>query len=1185
MKFFNKVFGFSLLLIFFVWFADFIFEILLLYKVTSFEGFLNEKIFEHSLFYKLISTICILVFAFYLDKSLKKVKAREESLILQHKQAKNLLEELKQKYEQTQSELQQINQNFLQEVQQNKLYQQILEESERKHRSLLDQLPVGVYRSTIDGKILYANFALAKILGFDKVEDLLQASALDFYFSSEDRKKVLEIQSQGTDVFIQTEVALKRIDGKELYVYDYGRRIVDPKTNFSYFDGILLDITETIKNRVALEESEKRFRTLFEEITDLYIYFDSDWIIKEVSPSARYILGYDSKELIGKSLNHLVESSVLLHSILQENKSIYKNLLLHFLCSDSSLKFLSGDIITHFDKNNNVVGYTGVLRDVTSDIEFKNFMNALVGISRAYDEHSSFYTIGGEIFRSYTYILTARNFVFGIVRPNSNKIEICYHFDRYGIAFEDINFDDDYNPLVRTAKEGILKYFFEEDIKESKFPKVPKVFLGIPLITNEKLVGVVGFYSYTNEKKFNNINVYHLLTLSEHISKNLYRKLIEEQLNFQIQLFETLIEAIPYPICYQNTHTSQILICNTHFAKLFKSEKEKIIGTSLHLLFDSEVIETINRLNTEIEKFHSIQVFDYIFKDDDIGKQIYFNWIRSFLQIEAINHRGVVEILIDITERAKYEKEISEALEFNRNILELIPSGIAVIDSENKIRVWNRQAEVITGFMQEELIGINFLTSEEWEKFALAELLSFDVDVSGPTEIEFITQKNEKKILRKNFFRFLDDKSLNLKAIISFEDVTESVNSRERLRFLAEAHSRLTNISSFIASIKDKETLLNIVLPLLTQLTKSEGSAFLEISENDGDYCADQLFKNCDGSIEKIMVNIKLENLPNFMFTNVMQGQETVEIEFNDEKIIGEEFRFLFNKRALFAFVGSGRRPFGFIIAYGKSSQFLQEEKTLIDQISLLLATNLERIIYEDEINSALIKEFQLNELRSNFISMISHQYRTPLQSIVLSADILQKYFDKLTSKERTAQLERIQRATKDMSAMIDNIIIYNKFSGDYPKHLESVSGKQFFESLLQDFQLYYKGKVNINFEIFGSIDKIVLEPQVINLVFQNLISNSVKYSKEHSEVHIVVRFDSKSIQIEVKDNGIGIPEGEIEKIFDPFYRGKNVKTLPGTGLGLTIVKKAVQNLGGNVFVSSQLNKGTTFTVEIPITE
>jgi signal transduction histidine kinase len=215
---------------------------------------------------------------------------------------------------------------------------------------------------------------------------------------------------------------------------------------------------------------------------------------------------------------------------------------------------------------------------------------------------------------------------------------------------------------------------------------------------------------------------------------------------------------------------------------------------------------------------------------------------------------------------------------------------------------------------------------------------------------------------------------------------------------------------------------------------------------------------------------------------------------------------------------------------------------------------------------------------------MISHEYRTPLQAVLLSAEILQKHYDRLTPEQRDMQYRRIARAVEDMATMLDNVILYNRLSRASERvNFETVKVKPYFEGVIRDFELYYHDKAKIVSKTKFKVQEAKVEQRLLQLILSNLISNAIKYSRSEPVVEIEVEVGKDSIKLVIADNGIGIPEEELPLVFEPFYRGKNTKLIAGTGLGLSIVKNSVDLLGGQINVESKLNEGTKFTIEIPI--
>jgi len=331
-------------------------------------------------------------------------------------------------------------------------------------------------------------------------------------------------------------------------------------------------------------------------------------------------------------------------------------------------------------------------------------------------------------------------------------------------------------------------------------------------------------------------------------------------------------------------------------------------------------------------------------------------------------------------------------------------------------------------------------------------------------------------------------------------------------------------------------------------------------------------------------VNIPLEKFVNSYFGKVYTEREPLIIEKAQTERLINGLENLSNKNlALFPLYAT-EKVIGILTLTHSEKTFSDEVVSALNQLTMMLTTNIERIYFQNELTNTLQKQVEINELRSNFISMISHEYRTPLQAVLLSAEILQKHYDRLTSEQRDMQYRRIARAVEDMATMLDNVILYNRLSRASERvNFETVKVKPYFEGVIRDFELYYHDKAKIVSKTKFKVQEAKVEQRLLQLILSNLISNAIKYSRSEPVVEIEVEVSKDSIKLVIADNGIGIPEEELPLVFEPFYRGKNTKLIAGTGLGLSIVKNSVDLLGGQISVESKLNEGTKFTIEIPI--
>lgn len=237
----------------------------------------------------------------------------------------------------------------------------------------------------------------------------------------------------------------------------------------------------------------------------------------------------------------------------------------------------------------------------------------------------------------------------------------------------------------------------------------------------------------------------------------------------------------------------------------------------------------------------------------------------------------------------------------------------------------------------------------------------------------------------------------------------------------------------------------------------------------------------------------------------------------------------------------------------------------------------------EQEMEIALRKERELNELKSNFISMTSHEFRTPLTIILSSAELLEFYNQKKSDDRSLKYINQIQNSVENLLEMLDNLLLLGKADANKLSlnkklmNLETVCS-----SLVEELELGSENKriclINEAPDLTANMDE-----KLLRHILSNLLLNALKYSPNQTPVSLKVRQEAEAVIFEVKDQGIGICPEDKKHLFELFHRGQNVANIPGTGLGLAIVNKAVEIYGGNVMVSSELGVGTTFKVKLPL--
>lgn len=240
-------------------------------------------------------------------------------------------------------------------------------------------------------------------------------------------------------------------------------------------------------------------------------------------------------------------------------------------------------------------------------------------------------------------------------------------------------------------------------------------------------------------------------------------------------------------------------------------------------------------------------------------------------------------------------------------------------------------------------------------------------------------------------------------------------------------------------------------------------------------------------------------------------------------------------------------------------------------------------ILEKEKMEMELNKERELREFKNRFIGLMSHELRTPLASIRLSSDLLNTYADRISVEDRTNYLENINLQVDYLSGLFKDMIEISRSDvRDFEYNPSAVELISFCKTIINQYRLNHDQDYLIVFDCNPSEITAALDSKLLRHMISNLVSNAIKYSPAGGEVRISVTLENKNIVLIVSDDGIGIPKEDQPMLFQPFHRAKNVDSLPGSGLGLSIVKQAVDKHNGYINVVSDENKGTTFTVKLP---
>ncbi|WP_204153726.1 ATP-binding protein [Leptolyngbya sp. CCY15150] len=256
---------------------------------------------------------------------------------------------------------------------------------------------------------------------------------------------------------------------------------------------------------------------------------------------------------------------------------------------------------------------------------------------------------------------------------------------------------------------------------------------------------------------------------------------------------------------------------------------------------------------------------------------------------------------------------------------------------------------------------------------------------------------------------------------------------------------------------------------------------------------------------------------------------------------------------------------------------------SIVVGVFILLYRQLSKRQLAEAIQQSLAQEKELSELKLHLFSMVSHEFRTPLSLILGSSQLLEESLKDMVEPARLKNLYRIQTSAKTMTQLLNDILMLARADAgklEYnPKWLEI---QTFCLNLIEDFQIFSHARRSLSFQQKGDRTHAYLDEKLTYSILSNILSNAVKYSSDDSTIYFTLIDEQDAIVFQIRDEGIGIPSADLEKMYEPFNRGSNTREIRGTGLGLAVVRKCLALHQGDIKVQSEVGVGTSFTIKIP---
>jgi len=389
-------------------------------------------------------------------------------------------------------------------------------------------------------------------------------------------------------------------------------------------------------------------------------------------------------------------------------------------------------------------------------------------------------------------------------------------------------------------------------------------------------------------------------------------------------------------------------------------------------------------------------------------------------------------------------------------------------------------------------------------------------------------------------------------------------------------------VLAFVIDITERKKHEALIIELNAQLEEKVVKRTKELNKSY------QLFSQIARNFPRGTINVFDKNL-NYIF---VEGQELFKLGVNSSQLVGSNY--------LDRLEPSVSQEIGILLASvfkGESKTFeittnknqyeinavpLPEENGEIYRILVVEKNITEEKLAERKIKKALQREKELNELKSRFVSMASHEFRTPLSAIYSSATLLSKYKKEEQQANRDKHINRIKTTVMSLTDILNDVLSLSKAEeGEEILNFEDIEVESYCKTVTEEMQSITRRGQTIRYSHRGD-GMFKCDPVLVRKITLNLLSNAVKYSYENGIIELLTVNLENHFVIEVKDNGIGIPKVEQKELFKRFFRAGNVSNIEGTGLGLNIVKKYVELLKGKITFVSEPEKETIFTVQIP---
>ncbi len=1041
-----------------------------------------------------------------------------------------------------------------------------LAEERNRLRTLIDSIPDFIYIKDLQHRFVLANNNNNRS---QTADELIGKTDFDFLPSEQAER----FQAEEKELFASRKPVVDREefvvneDGRSWWTWSSKVPLTNTKGELIGLVGINRDISERKNAEDVLFKSADELRELYNNAPCGYYSLDADGVFVRINDIALRWIGYSYAEVVGKlKLSDILtdESREYFNLCFPEFKRLgsITDVELNLICKDGSIKTILTNATVMSDDDGNYVMSRATLYDITQ----------VKQVERALRESE-------EKFR----MMIESAPLAIVITDQSGKILLANRQSEWLFSYEQ-------DELVGQPIEILLPQSMrhghvgkQESFVNSNPPSTPaQVARELTAIRKDGSAHPVEIELSRIETQAGMLIMSFIMDISE-------RKEQERQLRFNASLQESVTDAV-----VSTDMKFTIQSWNKAAERIYGWRADEVIGKNV-----TDVLKTRSELDYPLQNFENDLLMKGKWQREVIhqckdGTEVYVLTSINVLKDEHDNPIGTVGVNHDITARKQADEalqmKIEDELEFQIYLKALHDITIALTQVDQLDDFYRKTVE----FGLEQL-GFDRIALFLYEPETNLAIGTYGTDTKGSItdehHIRFVPG-NEGSMMRalRRSERFCFDEDTDLHTALEatgkgWNASAALWNGTQSLGWLVADNL----IQHRPASKALLDTLALYAMSIGTLLARKQSDAAMRESESRYRLLAQNISDvivrlNPVGKI--LYVSPSSQRMLGYL-PEEMVGRDGLEfLNPNDLETAMSRITHATDGTAptdslLFRF----QHKQGHLIWIEATGQMIMspESGELIEFVASMRDIS-ERKQAEEAVRLALAKEKELGELKSRFVSMASHEFRTPLANIMATTETLSSYRQKMSDQQIEDRLNNVRGQVDHLKDIMDDVLQLSRIQA---KRVEFNPQPVNLEALCREIVGEFRARSDIQNPLIFSAQDV---PAIINLdrklmrqIINNLISNAVKYSAADKAVHIDLNCVDNICNLRIVDQGIGIPEADLKHLFEPFHRATNVGTISGTGLGLIITREAVELHGGTISIQSRVDSGTTITIEIPM--